>query len=100
MSQGKKASEKHLYEVANIFMEAYASSQNVQKAVANHFGIPVSSAAKQIITARDRGMLPATEELRLRRQYDKAKRNLEQYVNEMELRLATTTQQLQTEGNK
>ena len=91
MSQGKKPSDKHLYEVANIFIQAYASSKNVQKAVADHFGIPVSSAAKQIIVARNRGMLPATEELRLRRQYDKAKRNLEQYVNKIEQ--ATTTKE-------
>ena len=100
MSQGKKPSEKHLYEVADIYIKAYASSTNVQQAVADHFGVPVSTAAKQIMVARSRGMLPATEELRLRKQYDKAKRNLEQYVNDMELRLATTTQQLQTKGNK
>jgi hypothetical protein len=93
MSQGKKASEEHLYEVASIVIQTYASSENVQKAVAKHFGIPVSSAAKQIITARSRGILPATQELRLRKQYDKAKRNLEQYVYDMELRLATTTQE-------
>jgi ABC-type thiamine transport system substrate-binding protein len=85
MSQGKKSSEKHLYEVANVFMRSYASSTNTQKAVAAHFGIPVSSAAKQIIVARKRGILPATEELRLRRQYDKAKHNLEKYVNDLEL---------------
>ena len=87
MSQGKKPSDAYLFEVANIFTKAYASSKNVQKAVAHHFGIPVQRAAKQIIVARNRGMLPATEELRLRRQYDKAKRNLEQYVNDMESRL-------------
>lgn len=85
MSQGKRPSDKHLYEVANVYIKAYASSTSVQKAVATHFGIPVSRAAKQIIVARNRGMLPATEELRLRRQYDTAKRNLEQYVNNIEL---------------
>lgn len=84
MSQGKKPSDAYLFEVANIFTKAYASSINVQKAVAAHFGIPVQRAAKQIIVARNRGMLPPTEELRLRRQYDKAKHNLEKYVNAME----------------
>jgi hypothetical protein len=84
MSQGKKPTDAHLFEVANIFTKAYTSSTNVQKAVAAHFGIPVSRAAKQIIVARNRGMLPPTEELRLRRKYEKAKSDLEKYVNDME----------------
>ena len=85
MSQGKKPSDAYLFEVANIYIKAHAASVNVQQAVADHFGIPVSSAAKQIIVARNRGMLPATEELRLRRNYERAKQNLERYVYDLEL---------------
>jgi hypothetical protein len=92
MSQGKKPSEKHLYEIVDIYIKAHASSTSVQRAVADHFGIPLSTATKQIMVTRSRGMLPSIEELRLRKQYDKAKRDLEQYVSDTKLRLATTTQ--------
>lgn len=87
MSQGKAPSDEYLTEVAQVCMQAYSAYLNVQQAVANHFGIPVSTAAKQIMVARKRGMLPHEKELQLRRKYDKAKHNLEEYVNNLELLL-------------
>ena len=90
MSQGKKHSDEHLREVARVYNEALESRTLVQvhgfvqEAVMKHFGIPLSTAAKQIMEARKRGYILTAKELKtqlrqdkLQREYDKAKETIE-----------------------
>lgn len=91
MSQGKRHSDEHLREVARVYNEALESRESgqvfglVQETIMKHFGLPsVSTAAKQIMQCRKRGLILTAEEFRLQlrreklqREYDKAKETIE-----------------------
>lgn len=90
MSQGKKHSDEHLREVARVYNEAWESRTLeqvhafVQKAIAEYFEIPLSTAQKQIMHARSRGYILSAKEMKLQlkqdklqREYDKAKETID-----------------------
>lgn len=56
---GRRLSSDDLQEVADVYLAARNARVPVQRAVAEHFEIAVSSAAKRIQTARQRGLIPA-----------------------------------------
>ena len=58
--QGREHSDAELQRVAEVYMVAYKAHLPVQKTVANAFGISVSTAAKRILVARNRGLIPST----------------------------------------
>jgi len=78
VSQGKKHSDEELHEVARVYMQAHESRLTIQQAVAKHFGISVSTAAKQIMHARSRGFLPEMQKLRVQRKYEETQKLLEE----------------------
>jgi transposase len=90
MSQGKRLTDEHLREVARVYNEALESRTlvqvygHVQSAVAKHFDLPISTASKQIMQARNRGYVLTAKELKfqlrqdkLQREYIKAKETIE-----------------------
>ena len=89
MSQGKKHSDDHLREVARVYKQAHESRLTIQQAVAKHFGISVSTAAKQIMHARARGYLPEMQKLMVQRKYEETQKLLKEL--ERELLLSVTT---------
>lgn len=76
MSQGKRHSDRYLRNVASLYIDAYNNGVPVEPAVAQALGVPLSTASKQIMSARRRGLLPVTERLKLVREYEKTKENL------------------------
>ena len=56
--QGRAHSDKDLQEVADIYMAAHKARIPVQRAVANAQGITISTAAKRIMAARAKNLLP------------------------------------------
>lgn len=76
MSQGKRHSDKDLHNVASLYIDAYNNGVPVQSAVTQALGVPFSTAIKQIMSARRRGLIPTAERLKLVREYEKAKENL------------------------
>jgi hypothetical protein len=62
---GRPHSDKELRTVADVYSVAYKSSLPVQRTVAQTLGISVSTAAKRIMAARQRGFIP--EEMNQRR---------------------------------
>lgn len=76
VSQGKKHTDKHLREVARVYNRADKSRVPVQQAVATHFGISISTATKQIMSARSRGFIADAELTLLFRKINKASREL------------------------
>lgn len=59
--QGRRHTEIELERVATIYEEARLARVPVQKAVAHILGVSVSTAAKRIMEARRRGLLPPVE---------------------------------------
>lgn len=59
--QGRQHSDDDLLAVAEIYKAAFQARLPVQKAVADAFGISVSTATKRIMAARSRGFLTATK---------------------------------------
>jgi hypothetical protein len=57
--QGRSHSNEELQVVADIYISAYRSRLAVQVAVASTFGISKSTAAKRIMAARNRGLIPS-----------------------------------------
>lgn len=55
-----EAVEDDLREVAAVYRLAFAAHQPPVKAVAEHFGIPASTAGKKVMAARKAGFLPPT----------------------------------------
>jgi hypothetical protein len=76
MSQGKRHNERYLRNVASIYIDAYDNDVPVQEAVAQALGVPISTATKQIMSARRRGLIPTSERLKLMKEYEKTKDNL------------------------
>jgi len=56
--QGRAHSDDDLREVANIYMAAHKARMPVQQAVANAQGITISTAAKRIMAARAKNLIP------------------------------------------
>lgn len=88
--KGSKHSDEYLLKVARVYNEAWESRTLkqvhgfVQKAVAEHFDIPLSTAIKQIMHARSRGYILSAKEVKLQlrqdklqREYDKAKETID-----------------------
>lgn len=76
MSQGKRHNDRYLRNVASLYIDAYDNDVPVQEAVAQALGVPISTATKQIMSARRRGLIPTSERLKLMKEYEKAKENL------------------------
>jgi hypothetical protein len=76
MSQGKIPTDEYISKVATIYNEAFRANVPVQHAVSHLLGVPVSTAAKQIMVARSRGLLSSPQKLKAIQDYEKAKRNL------------------------
>ena len=76
MSQGKRHNDRYLRNVASLYIDAYNNGVPVQSAVAQALGVPRSTAEKQIMSARRKGLIPTSEQLKLMREYKKAKENL------------------------
>ena len=57
--QGRSHSDEELQGVADVYISAYRSRLAVQVAVASTFGISKSTAAKRIMAARSRGLIPS-----------------------------------------
>jgi hypothetical protein len=55
---GRPHSDGELQSVAKVYRIAYAKSLPVQRTVADTLGIPLSTAAKRIMAARRRGLIP------------------------------------------
>jgi hypothetical protein len=55
---GRPHSDDELQSVASVYRIAYAKSLPVQQTVADTLGIPLSTAAKRIMAARRRGLIP------------------------------------------
>ncbi len=58
--RGRDLGDAHYHEVAEVYAQALHAGQPPTKAVAEHFTIEKSSAAKQVARARQRGFLPKT----------------------------------------
>ena len=56
--QGRAHSDDDLQEVADIYMAAHKARIPVQRAVANAQGITISTAAKRIMAARAKNLIP------------------------------------------
>ena len=56
--QGRMHSDDDLQEVADIYMAAHKARIPVQRAVANTQGITISTAAKRIMAARAKNLIP------------------------------------------
>lgn len=84
MSQGKRHTDEHLREIARVYVAVHKSRTPVQQAVAEHFGVPTPTMAKQIMKARSRGFLLSDGELDLLREYEETKEKL----RKLELRVA------------
>ena len=56
--QGRAHSDEEIQLVAEIYIAAYLGHVSVENAVANAFGISVSTASKRIMVARTRGFIP------------------------------------------
>jgi hypothetical protein len=76
MSQGKAPTDEYLSRVVSIYIKAFEANAPVQGAVSFVLGVPLSTAAKQIMVARNRGLLPSPQKLKAIRDYEKAERNL------------------------
>jgi transposase len=59
-SRRRRLTTKHLEAVAAIYREARESGLGPTRAVANHFDVPHSTAAKWVGHARSNGLIPAT----------------------------------------
>ena len=59
--QGRQHSDDDLLAVAGIYKAAFQARLPVQKAVADAFGISVSTATKRIMAARSRGFITSTK---------------------------------------
>jgi len=57
--QGRAHRDKELQVVATVYAMAFNGRLPVQRTVAETLGIPVSTAAKRIMAARRRGLIPA-----------------------------------------
>jgi hypothetical protein len=55
---GRPHSEEELQTVADVYLVAYEKSLPVQQTVAQALGIPISTAAKRIMAARQQGLIP------------------------------------------
>jgi hypothetical protein len=60
--QGRAHSAEELRAVADIYLAAYRAHRPVQQAVAQALGVPVSTAAKRIMAARQMGLLDEVDE--------------------------------------
>ena len=60
--QGRQHSDEDLQAVAGIYKAAFQARLPVQKAVADAFGISVSTGAKRIMAARQRGFISTSLE--------------------------------------
>jgi hypothetical protein len=59
--RGRQHTDDDLLAVAEIYKAAFQARQPVQKAVADAFGISVSTATKRIMAARSRGFITSTK---------------------------------------
>lgn len=59
---GRAHLDSELHAVAEIYRAAFLARLPVQKSVADALGISVSTAAKRIMAARQRGFIPPSEE--------------------------------------
>jgi hypothetical protein len=59
--QGRQHSDEDLLAVAEIYQAAFQARLPVQRAVADAFGISVSTASKRIMATRRRGFLPINQ---------------------------------------
>jgi hypothetical protein len=58
--QGRQHSDEDLLAVAEIYNAAFLARRPVQRAVADAFGVSLSTAGKRIMAARRRGFMPST----------------------------------------
>lgn len=63
--RGRAHREEELGAVADVYMAAYRARKPVQRAVADAFGVSISTASKQIMIARSRGIIPVISRRRL-----------------------------------
>jgi hypothetical protein len=57
---GRRYAPEHWQRVANVYRAALRRKEPPTRAVAEAFGLSTSAAAKQVATARERGLLPKT----------------------------------------
>ena len=60
--QGREHSLAELQRVAEVYSVAYKAHLPVQRTVANAFGISVTTAAKRIMVARQKGLIPPVQD--------------------------------------
>lgn len=60
--QGREHSLAELQRVAEVYSIAYNAHLPVQRTVANAFGISVTTAAKRIMVARQKGLIPPVKD--------------------------------------
>ncbi len=57
--QGRAHSDEELHVIADVYTKAFKGHLPVQRTVAETLNIPISTAAKRIMAARRRGLIPA-----------------------------------------
>jgi hypothetical protein len=71
--QGKKTDIAELEEVARVYLFAYERKLPVQQTVAELFDLPISTATKKIMKAREEGFIPLTSKSKRGRRGDHEK---------------------------